>query len=226
MEYDNFDQKITGTYPFLADKEVGKWFAKVDYYLRAGTHIQREFPTPAGIYRFLDKHYESLKPYYAELFEMILCKAGSEWQAYFYIDFQEGSRGKLPNDNQYRYYLRTEFILIGLIFFKLYKIDGNIDLLRISEFIDRLYAEYDELYQKLQRLVTSLNQDGGSDLNDGRLNQIVIKAFDEFEALGWISREPADRDLFTYQPSFERLRRLYYPQIENLDELIKTKGHA
>jgi len=226
MEYDDTEKDLNARYAFMLDKTAKNTFAKLDYLLKSGMHIQRDFPKPVSLYAFLDKHYRSLQAYYDDFFEMLLKKEGEGWNTYFYIDFHEGSRGKIPTDNQYRSYLKSEYILIGLIFFKIYKLDGNIELAKISDFINLLYQEYDELLNKMQRLVSSIEIDAGSDLNEEKLKNLVYKAFAEFEQLGWIARDTNDSDYFTYQPSFERLRRIYYPQIETIDEIIKRKEHG
>lgn len=226
MEYDDTEKDLNVRYAFLLDKTSKNTFAKLDYLLKSGMHVQRDYPKPVSLYTFLDKHYPSLQAYYDDFFEMLLKKEGEGWNTYFYIDFHEGSRGKIPTDNQYRSYLKSEYILIGLIFFKIYKLDGNIELAKISDFISLLYQEYDELLNKMQRVVSSIEIDAGSDLNEEKLKNLVYKAFAEFEQLGWIARDTYDSDYFTYQPSFERLRRIYYPQIETIDEIIKRKEHG
>lgn len=223
MEYDNSEKDLNIRYSFLNDTNAKNVFAKLDYLLRSGMHIQRDFPKPSALYAFLVKHHQSLETYYYDLFKMLLKKEGDGWHQYFFIDFHENSRGNVPSENQYRSYLKPEFILIGLIFFKIYKLDGNIEMIRISEFMNVLYNEYDDLLNKLQRIVSSINTDVDSDLNEERLTSMVKRAFNEFEQLGWISLDKDDPDTFTYQPSFERLRRIYYPQIENIDEIIKRR---
>lgn len=78
----------------------------------------------------------------------------------------------------------------------------------------------------MQRVISTIEIDAGSDLNEEKLKNLVYKAFAEFEQLGWIARDTNDSDYFTYQPSFERLRIIYYPQIETIDEIIKRKEHG
>lgn len=226
MEYDDTEKDLNIRYSFMADKMAKSTFARLDYLLKSGMHIQRDFPKPASLYTFLDKHHIGLKDYYDDFFNMLLKKDGEGWNTYFYIDFYENSRGKVPTENQYRFYLKPEYILIGLIFFKIYKLDGNIELAKISDFINLLYQEYDELLNKMQRVVSSIEVDADSDLNEEKLKNLVYKAFAEFEQLGWIARDDNDSDYFTYQPSFERLRRIYYPQIETIDEIIRPKEHG
>src|SRR5690606_10966232 len=121
--------------------------------------------------------------------------------------------------------LKTEYVLIGLLFFKIFKLDGNIELSKISDF-NLLYQEYDDILSKLQRLVSSIESDASSDMNEEKLNVLVNKAFAEFHQLGWIEKDANDSDYFTYHPSFERLRRIYYPQIVTIDEITKGKDHG
>jgi chromosome condensin MukBEF MukE localization factor len=226
MEYDDTERDLNLRYVFMMDKMARSTFAKLDYLLRSGMHIQRDFPKPVSLYNFLEKYYISLQAYYDDFFEMLLKKEGEGWNTYFFIDFHENSRGRIPADNSYRYYLKPEYVLVGLIFFKIFKLDGNIELAKISEFINLLYQEYDELLHKMQRVVSSIEVDAGSDRNEEKLKTLVHRAFGEFEQLGWIARDTNDNDYFTYQPSFERLRRIYYPQIETIDEIIKRKEHG
>jgi len=208
-------------FDFLRDRQAREVFAKLDYALKSGVHIQREHPKPGALYRFLETNFDSLKLYYADFFEMLLTKGGDDWNSYYYVDFQEGSRGNIPNNPQFRQYLKPEFILVGLLLFKVYKLDANIELNKISDFISLLYQEYEEIMGKLQLLLARVSSDTGSDFSDDKLKDIIYKAFTEFELLGWVSREEDDKDYFVYQPSFERLRQMYYPQIEGIDELLK-----
>ncbi|MBV6880779.1 hypothetical protein NG800_012075 [Epilithonimonas ginsengisoli] len=52
----------------------------------------------------------------------------------------------------------------------------------------------------MQRVVSTIEIDAGSDLNEEKLKNLVYKAFAEFEQLGWIARDTNDSDYFTYQP--------------------------
>jgi len=221
MENEHPEDQLNA-YAFFLDRKAKDVFARLDYALKSGMHIQREYPRPGALYRFLETHFASLKQYYADLFEMLLTKGGDEWNVYYYIDFQEGSRGNVPNSPQYRMYLKPEYILVGLLLFKVYKLDANIELNKIPDFINLLYQEYEEVMGKLHLLFAKISGDTGSDFNDLKVNDIIYKAFGEFELLGWIAREEDDKDYFVYQPSFERLRQMYYPQIEGIDGLLKN----
>jgi hypothetical protein len=207
-------------YPFLMDRKAKKYFGKIDYYLRNGVHIQREYPVPEELFRFLDTHYEKgLKQYYQDIYELPLSQSGSEFNRYYYIDLNAGERSKVPLDN--KDYLKPEHILIGLLFIKIFKIEGNIELDNIRDFIQLLFQEYEEEKVALIRLITDQVSDKSSDRNEDKVETIIYTAFKKFGELGWLLwDESSQQKRFKVLPSFERLREIYLPQIENIDTLI------
>lgn len=210
---------------FLFDKKAPLLFAKIDYYLRSGGHIQREYPLPSELYRFLSKHYDSLKYYYSNFFDLTLCKDGSEFNQYFFLDLSFGGRSKIGSD--YREYLKSEHIIVGLLFFKMHMIDGNIELESVKDFIAMLFNEYEEEKVALRKLITDSDSITGSDRNDTKVEAVIEKAFDKFGELGWLIWDNSkEKDKFKILPSFERLRQMYIPQIQNIDELLKQSEDA
>ena len=206
---------------FFTDKKADQFFAKIDYMLRSGVHIQRDYPLPGELFRFIGRNYDSLKLYYDEIYKVVLDKSGSEFDTYYFIDFEEGSRGNILGDH--REYLKTEHIIIGMLFFKLFKLDGNIELDRVSDFTNLLFSEYEEEREALQKLIADAMNDKSSDLNEDKIGGVIKKAFEKFNELGWIAwDDEQDKDRFRYMPSFERLRLLYQPQILGVDGLLKN----
>lgn len=207
-------------YPFLMDRKAKKCFGKLDYFLRNGVHVQREYPSEE-LFRFLDTHYENgIKQYYKDMYDLPLCQSGSEFNRFYCIDLNVGERSKVSSDN--KVYLKTEHILIGLLFIKLYKIEGNIDIDNVQDFIHLLYQEYEEEKIALIRLVTDQVSDKSSDRNEDKVEAIIQVAFRKFGELGWLLwDESVDNKKFKVLPSFERLREIYLPQIENIDAVIQ-----
>ncbi|MBF9253240.1 hypothetical protein I2I11_08050 [Pontibacter sp. 172403-2] len=114
-----------------------------------------------------------------------------------------------------------------MLFFKLYKLDGNIELDRISDFIALLFSEYEDEHTALRKLIADAMTDKSSDLTDERVGTVILKAFGKFNELGWIAWEDEqEKDRFKFLPSFERLRLLYQPQIFGMDELMKKLQDA
>lgn len=223
---DDNTEKIK-TYSFLNNKNAKSIFAKLDYTLRSGVHIQREYPLNVNLYRFLNEseNYDSLKNYYKDFFNLNLIKEGSDFNNYYYLNFNEDGKGNVPSDN--RDYLKSEYIIIGMLFLKMYKLDGNIELDSVSEFTTLLYEEYEEQKNALRKLINDNSSDKSTDLSDQRFEIVIVKAFEKFGDLGWLKWEREDvKDKFKIMPSFERLRINYQPQIETIDDLIKEVKDA
>ena len=218
---ENEDSQEITLHNFLKDKKVTAIFGKVDYLLKSGVHIQRNYPLPGELYRFIERNEDSLRLYYKELFKVTLEKSGTEFNGYYFIDFEDGSRGGIPSEQ--RDYLKTEYIIIGMLFLKLVKFDGNVDLNKVSDFTSLLFSEYEEEKVALRKLIADASSDKGSDFTDTRLMEVISKAFGKFNELGWISwEEEQEKDSFHEQPSFARLRNLYEPQILGIDKLIQS----
>lgn len=225
MADDNSEKVIK--YGFLYEKKAMSVFAKLDYTLRSGFHIQREYPIDANLFRFLNENenFESLKNYYKNFFNLNLRKDGNEFNQYYYLDLNEDGKSNVPSDS--RDYLKNEFIIVGMLFLKMYKLDGNIELDSISEFISLLYEEYEEEKNALRKLINDNSSDKGSDLNDERFEDVIKKSFIKFGELGWLLWDDiSEKNKFKTMPSFERLRAAYQPQIETIDNLIKEVKDA
>ena len=141
------------------------------------------------------------------------------------MDLNEDGKSNVPSDS--RDYLKNEFIIVGMLFLKMYKLDGNIELDSISEFTSLLYEEYEEEKNALRKLINDNSSDKGSDLNDQRFEDVVKKSFIKFGELGWLMwDDEIEKNKFKIMPSFERLRVAYQPQIETIDDLIKEVKDA
>lgn len=221
---ENDSSKVVSYYEFLEDRNTGDLFAKIDYFLKDGMHIQRDYPSPSQLYRYIESNYESLKSYYIDIFKVVLSQGGNEFNRYYYLDFEDGNRSNIPSDQ--RETLKTEYIIIGMLFFKFYKIDGNLELDKVTDFTRLLFQEYEEEKEALSKLIADATSDKSSDFNDEKIKEVIKKAFSKFHELGWIAWEDnQEKDRFIYLPSFERLREMYQSQIIGIDDLIKAQNN-
>lgn len=217
----------TVKYRFLYEKKSINVFAKLDYTLRSGIHIQREYPVDVNLFRFLNENenFDSLREYYKDFFNLNLRKEGNEFNQYYYLELNEDGKSNVSSD--YRDYLKIEFIIIGMLFLKMYKLDGNIELDSVSDFINLLYEEYEEEKNALRKLINDNSSNKGTDTTDQRFEEIVKKSFVKFGELGWLMwDDESEKNKFKILPSFERLRVAYQPQIETIDNLIKEVKNA
>jgi len=217
---ENADQNEgSGNYSFLSTKEAKSHFAEVDYYLKNGMHIQRDYPKPEAIYRFVDTHSIELKQYYKDLFEVVLNYHGDDWNKYYYLDFNSGTRGNIVPAN--REYLTLQHTIIGLLFLNVYKIDTHIEINTILLFKRVLQDEYPEYNQDLIRLLAESSGDKETDFTDKKVDAAIEGAFKLFSKLGWIAF--IQEEEFNVMPSFERLRKMYENQIQGVQDIFKSE---
>lgn len=209
-------------YAFLKTKEARTHFAEADYHLKNGTHIQREYPKPEGLYRFVDTFSVELKQYYEDLFQVVLNYHGDDWNRYYFIDFNEGTRGNISTDN--REYFPVQHTIIGLLFINIYKIDAHIEINTVTDFKKVLRQDYEEYKQDLYRLLADVTGEKDSDYTDRKIDIAIDNAFKSFSKLGWIYF--IQQDEFKVMPSFDRLRKIYENQIQNIEDILKNSGDS
>ena len=209
-------------YEFLADREVKSVFSKIDYALRSGVHIQREYPRPERMFLFIEKYYDSLAAYYSDMYRLTLEKSGEDYyNKYYYLDFEnEQNRSAIPGDSKYKRYMDSQHIIIGMLFFKMYRLDANIELDNIKDFIQLLFTEYEEEKNGLFRLIVGAKNEKTTDYLEQDVIKEINNAFGEFENLGWLVFLDDEKLTFKVLPSFERLRQKYERQILTIDEII------
>jgi hypothetical protein len=208
---------------FLTDRKAKEVFARVDYFLRSGVHFQRENPKPEELFRFIERNYISLATYYFDFFKLALVRSGEEFTSrYYYLDLdEENNRASIPSDHRFKKTMDTAHIIIGMLYLKIYKLDGNIELDTVSDFVQILFTEYDEQKKGLFALIASAKNEKITDYLEKDVIKEIRDAFAEFEKIGWIVWDDENKNKFSYMPSFERLRKKYQAQILSMDELIQ-----
>jgi len=217
-----YQEKGNEDLSFLKTPEAKRYFAEVDYHLKNGMHIQKEYPKPEALYRFLDKYAIQLKKYYSDLFQVVLSYGGEEWNRYYFIDFTEGNRGNILSEN--REYVPAQHLIIGLLLINIYKIDAHIEMNTVSDFKRTLRQDYEEYKNDLYRLLADAESDKDSDYSDRKIDGAIDSAFRFFAKIGWISLSQADE--FKVMPSIERLRKMYENQIINIEDIFKSGNNT
>jgi hypothetical protein len=212
---ENEDNNEMNLYDFLGTEEAKTHFAKLDYSLKNGTHIQNKSRQKA-LYHFIVKNYDSLARYYDDFFKLNFIYQGEEPSKYYFLEFKPEIREGVPQRN--RVHLKPEYVIMAFLLYKVVFIDGNLELNSIKEFQRILRNDYEDLKPDLLRLFAKVKELKPSEMSDSRLDQIAEGALEEFESLGWLQREG---DYFDLWPSFNRIYNLYSPEIESLFETIK-----
>jgi hypothetical protein len=215
---ENEDHKKIERYNFLVHDNAQEQFAKLDYNLKNGTHIQDKNHQKL-LYRFIVENYDPLKYYYLDFFKLTLNYSGEEPNKYYFLEFQPEIREGVPQRN--RLHLKPEYVIIAFLLYKIVYVDGNVELSSVKEFQRIVRNDYEDLKPDLVRLFAKVKELKSSDMTDTRIDQIIESAIEEYALLGWLAR---DEDYFDLWPSFQRIYTLYSPEIESLFQTIKQSN--
>lgn len=201
---------------FFDDPAALELFAKLDYQLKDGMHFQ-QWKQQRPYFDFIQKHEHSLKAYYEQYFAVRLEYGGEGPQRYYYLDFNPGDRGRIDGDH--RYFLKPEYVILGLLIYKIIYIDRNVELNSVRQLQNMIRTDYEEFRDDLYRVIAKLRKTTPGQLGNGKIDDVVADTLREFKKLGWVD---LDGDYFDSLPAFFRLQKLYSEQINRIDELLKS----
>lgn len=210
---ENDDTENIG-YAFLHSTHSQEIFGKLDYALKDGVHIQRQGSDPE-LYAYLEKYVENLQPYYRDLFGVRLEKRGEDDQQYYYLDYHSAEQSGIPESHKRQ--VKNEYIIIGLIVYKIIYFDGNLELNSVSELKKKITLDYEEYESGLLRLIAKSSEKGKLQTDDIEIDNVVDSALNQFVRLGWMERI---EDHFEPLASFQRLLYVYEDVIRNIDQII------
>jgi hypothetical protein len=212
----NDDSKaISVVADFLLHPDAVRLFAKVDYALKNGIHIQN-YKHQTDLFRFINENQASLQQYYKDYFNIVLDFGGESVDKYFYINFMAQSRGNIPEDN--RHFMPNEYVIIGFLLYKIIFIDGYIELNTVGRLQKMIRLDYEELKPGIYRTLAKAKRDKNTKMDGEKVDKIIEDAMQEFSKVGWIMFEG---ETFDTMPSFHRLPNIYSDYIHNLDEWFK-----
>ncbi|MEZ0543131.1 condensin complex protein MksE [Fibrella arboris] len=211
MENDNTENV---GYSFLESDHSQQVFSKLDYALKDGIHIQRQGADPE-LYAYLKKYEDSLQRYYRNLFGVRLEKRGEDDQLYYYLDYHSADQSSIPENHKRQ--VKNEYIIIGLIVYKIIYFAGNLELSSVSELKKKITLDYEEYENGLLRLIAKSSEKAKLQADDVEIDNMVDSALNQFVRLGWMER---NSDYFEPLPSFQRLLYVYEDVIQNIDQII------
>ena len=165
---------------FTLDPAAETIFAKLDYALRDGVHIQRN--TDPEAFRFLSNEHneDSLRAYYEKYFRVKLQKRTNGGENYYFLDFMADHRGNL-GDHYER--LENHFLLIGFLLHRVMVLDRNIELKSITEFKRILRENYPNLQIHLNRLIARSSRQTENPEDTNTIGTVIKGAFERFKQL-------------------------------------------
>lgn len=211
MENDNNKNSITS---FLLANNAKELFADIDYLLKDGMHFQRQ-GNQIRQFNFIDNNIESLKSYYQEFFDVELSEGGERPNNYYYLDFNRNNRGNIPS--RHRDIMKSEYVIIGFIIYKIIYIDKEIDLDSVKKLKDKIRIEYEDYKPGIYRLIAKSRNTTPGNLNDNAIDMTIQSALEEFKKIGWLE---LNKDEFILLSAFDRLIKVYEEYILNIDETL------
>jgi chromosome condensin MukBEF MukE localization factor len=200
---------------FLSVSEAKELFARIDYALKSGVHIQR-WQQQEAMFRFLERHFQSMKLYYRDFFGIPLEEAGETVNKYYYVDFLPGSRGNIPVEN--RHFLANEYVIVGFMLYKIVFIDGYIELDSLPALQRMIRQDYEDIKPGVYWALAKARKVNTTEMDDQKVNDVVEKALREFSKIGWIALEGQNFDIL---PSFQRLPKIYGDYINHPENWLK-----
>lgn len=210
---ENVDKKTTIS-DFLYAENAKEFFAEIDYLLKDGMHFQKQ-GNQIRYFNFIDKNIDSLKLYYQDFFDVELSEGGEKPNNYFFLDFYGNSRGNISP--RHREILKSEYVIIGFIIYKIIYIDREIDLDSVQKLKEKIRIEYEDYKPGIYRLIAKSRNITPGNLNDNAIDTAIQSALEEFRKIGWIE---LSKDEFGLLPAFDRLIKIYEEYILNIDETL------
>lgn len=213
---DNENNALIGYADFLHSADAVELFGELDFKLKDGFHFSK-VEGQYDFFRFIEQNEESLMLFYQRFFEVPLRRGGEGEEKYYHLEFTGLTRGAIDADH--RYFLKNEYVIIGLLLYKVIFIDKNIELSSIRKFQETIKRDYEELRPDLYRLLAKTRKETASQFSDEKMDEVIINAFRESEKIGWVK---LDSDDFQLLPAFQRLNKVFGEYINNIDGIIKN----
>jgi hypothetical protein len=209
------DNTIHLKYDFLNHPDARELFGALDFQLKDGVHFQ-QIEGQYSYFNFIQENEESLFNYYNDFFSVALAIGGEGQDRYYYLEFNGANRGEI--DSEHRSFIKNDFVIVGLLVYKIIFIDRNLDLSSVNILQNTIRKDYEELKPDLYRLLARARKESPSQMNDERVDDIVRSALNQFSKIGWMRLEG---DTFDIHPSFHRLNKLYADYINDIDVIIR-----
>tara|TARA_R110002050_G_scaffold184053_1_gene317486 strand:+ start:2290 stop:2970 length:681 start_codon:yes stop_codon:yes gene_type:complete len=210
------ETEIGNPYDFLDCNQGKQLFAVLDFALKDGVHIQ-DYGKQKDLFLYLRHFSSTLKLYYREFWGLELEEGGTDSKEYYYLRICPDVKNGIPPNH--KHVMSKENIIIGLLLYKVYFIDCNIELNSINKFQKIIRLDYPDLKPGIVRTLAKTKKEKATKWNDDKIDASIKSALDEFHKIKWISME--DDGIFEILPSFHRLTREFASYINNIDEILR-----
>lgn len=153
--------------------------------------------------------------YYREFWGLELEQGGNDSEKYYYLRFCPDLKNGIPTNH--KHLMSKENIIVGLLLYKVYYNDCNIELDSLSKFQRIIKIDYPDLKPGIIKTLAKVKKEKATQFNDEKIDACIKSAFDEFNKIKWLK----GGDSFEILPSFFRITREFAHYINNIEELLK-----
>jgi len=210
------ETEMKNKFDFLDCLQGKELFAKLDFALKDGVHIQ-ERGKQKELFLYLHRFCTTLAQYYYDFWGLGLEEGGTDLGTYYYLKFYPDIKSRIPLNH--KHIISKENIIIGLLLYKVYFNDRHIELNTLSKFQRLIRLDYPDLKPSIVRLLAKARREKSTQLNDDRIDACIKNAFDEFNNIKWIEMETDGT--FEILPSFHRLTKEFADEINSIDKILK-----
>lgn len=212
----HLDDKDINQYDFLDCTQGVELFAKLDFALKDGVHIQ-EYGKQKELFRYVHQYFSTLSSFYETYWKFNIEKGGADTNVYYYPKFSPDIKNDIPTNHKHA--MSKENIIVGLLLYKVYFIDCNIELNSLTKFQKILRLDYPDLKPGIIKTLAKAKKEKATQFNDDKIDNCIKNAFDEFNKVKWIELE--EDGTFEILPAFQRVTLEFAPFINNIDEIFK-----
>lgn len=203
---------------FLKKENMKKHFSGLHFALLSGKHILKE--EDGDFWEVLDAYFAELAYYYELLYNLHLRDKTNENKKYFFLDFYEGTKGKLSDSGKHKE-LTEKNIFFGILL---------LNLLFEKQFEKEKRYVWEELQDKIEKSELSALFNHFFFKNKSQTQREKVwdkvkddfeKAIDEFDKLGWTKWIRKTNFEFEIKVSIYRFIDLYETEINNIQQTIQ-----
>ena len=166
----------------------------------------------------LEDYVEDWRAFYKNLYRLDLVRDIYDNQVYYYLDFFDGSKGRLGDQSRHRALTAMQTIT-GLMLLDIYY-QRYFDAHKVVQWAElRKHIEEGEHKENYQRILFNAVRPSYTETEWQGAEKRFKDAIVSFDKLGWVKRQSVmgEELVFEIMPAIHRLEKLYSEEIENFE---------
>jgi chromosome condensin MukBEF MukE localization factor len=205
-------------YSFLEEDRMKMYFADLNIKLLSGRHLQSD---EYNLFTILGDYYDEFKSFYNNLYKLNLVRDTYDNSVYYYLDFFEGSKGKLTDPSRIKTLTEWQTVA-GLMLLDMYYSRYFEDPKQIKWQDIKYEIEAGDKKETYQSLFFKSVRTGFTPNEWTEVEKKFRNTVQSFHELGWVNKVSGQNEelLFELKPSIHRIARLYEKELLNFQDFV------